>query len=1256
MFYRLRHLGMTVLLAFQVGHVATAPDKKPKLETINVSTSVEVIDSSKLPKVTYFGKPDFTVSYSPDFVGSDIERRIAVELSIKSADQIITCKFDNKLLQLLGTRSLATRFDRFSNRLPNNSTNLVRRFYFKTLGRSPGTVIRFDTDGGTSGADVPLVIWDFNDLRQFRTIDGHKLPRRYPEHGYLSFWKQAQTYPAVPQKGGRRARFAVSHWTHGSDIFDVHDFTAEEFWRTCPDTGSFGRYNGEIGYPDPYSGTEVFKQFGAHIPYILAMPKPGSVDEYTATNAETKKYFPTNKIGEGDYTTGAYIDDGIFGLEYGESRNHFAGMVANWRGMHAFSMIHRSADNFLATSDLHDLHLTLVGLARHAVEFTYLVNMPQSRRTNFYNGQVLRLTEALPMSKAGNAGFIANGISTTAHIANLFYAYDKVFPYIEQDQRIIPFLQSKKLPINSAADLRRLIEEGIFLNYVQTVLDRQSNVNWPSNESVFMTLVAILNHSNPELFDIAYYGTKTPSLWPSGFLRQLVGTAFFRDGFKFENPGGYNGGANFEVVRLLDDNINLIRSRHPDIYTAQKYPLAGMGKRMLTAAETHIEHTLLPTTRLKLGDAGGFPIFGNPNGINTDEDVKATIKAQATMVPKPYFFGDESAAFFERVFKEYPTSAKVAWALVNTAGWNPPNDFKYTRSFLESLAKTLPPNWRVRSRILSGQGISILRSGTGENERCLVTHAGNPIGHAGQTNMGFYLDAFGNKIVTHWGYPISWHKWYSSWFTNNSGRPAPLVSDWDRSSQPSIGSIDLNADVGNIHITDTSECMVKCANMDEPSKTSMFTYMPGASSQRRLFAIVDLDEKDFYIVELYRMLGGTDHWRSFGTLDGPCTISGLNMSPPKPGTLAGENIQFQQAGVYSSGSDIWLKTMHNVQTGITGNKPWSATWSINNSKDLKIRLTGVSSDGAELNLGDTKEPLGAHSVVRKMLAWHHPINKTSPRKSQILNLIEGYRENPVIINSQALPVEGDSDATHAPVGFKVTLKNGRSDYFIFSDNRTTVKTMTLPNGKQIRLEGRIACVSLNADSSINNMHLIEGTKLTYDKRTLTNPAAAFIATINKVDPQNWSFSVPKPPFKLTNFQEKNFSILREHNQQKLSLEIRDIKESGNNLIITTNATPIVNTFVVKNVPDGRWLLFSDTPGSGGRAGISPGTYTHGSSVSGNNGQYYRIDTVANNGIRLLHPFNSSQELSAIFPRNTEIQVLDYAPGDVIEIPLTQSLK
>ena len=1237
-------------IGLNVFPVAIASDA-PQPQGMNVSTSVETVDSADLPKVSYFGNPGFTVSYSPDFVGCDIQRRFAIELAMASANQKIVCSFDGKFAQMLANREFSTRFDRFGKLLPNKSTQLVRRYYFKSLHRSPCAKIKFTTEDGSSGADVPVILWDFNDLRQFRTIDGNKLPRRYPEHGYLPYSKSSQTIPAVPRTGGKRSMFSPSHWTHNTERFDIHDFTAEEFWRTCPDTGSFGRYNGEIGYPDPYSGTEVFKQYGAHIPYILAMPKPGNVDDYSVKNAETGKIFPTNKIGEGDYTTGDYIDDGIFGLEYGDLRNHFAGMTANWRGMHAFSMIHHSADNFLATSDIHDLHLTLVGLARHAVEFTYLSAMPQSRRANFLNGQTLRLTEALPVSKAGNAGFTANGISTTAHIHNLTVAYDKIFPYMERDPDIIPFLRNKGLPVNSIEELKKFIEEGIFMNYIQIVLDRQCNLNWPGNEKVFMGIVATLDYPDSELFDIAYHGTGTPSLWQTGFLRQLIGTAFFRDGFKFENPGGYNGNANLEALELLDDNIALIRSRHPDIYTTAKYPLANIGKRLVTAAETHIEHALLPTTRLRLGDAGGFPVFNSPNGISSDKD------AQRVEVRKPNFFGDETARFFERVFKQNPTSAKVAWALVNTEGWNPPDDFGYPRSALESLARTFPSDWRARGRILSGQGISILRSGAGADERCLVTHAGNPIGHAGQTNMGFYLDAFGTKLITHWGYPVSWHKWYSSWFTNNSGRPFPAIKDWDLQS---LGSIDLNVDVANIHVSETRECMVKnqtnSLNGLKPPAGSVFTDMPEASSQRRLFAMVDLDEKDFYIVELYRMLGGTNHWRTFGTLDGPCQVNGLDLSAPKAGTLAGENVMFNQNGIFPDADEIGFKILHNVQTATTGNSPWTADWSINNSNGLKVRLTGVSSDGAQLNLCDAKEPLGAHSIVRKMLAWHHPVNGSNPRKSHVLNLIEAFRDTPVIVSSQLMPVQGEPGEATPPIGFCVTLKNGRSDYFILSDDRNTTKTMVLPNGKKIQLVGRMACVALNADASVNNMSMIEGTRLSYDKRTLTHPAAMLSATINGVDPVNWSFTIPKPKFKLPDLNEKNFSVLRNGNGQKLSLEIRGIKESGKNLIITTNATPVVNTFTIKMARDSRWLLFSDMPGSGRRAGISPGKYTNGSSVRGVNGQYYRIDTITENGIRLVHPLGSNEELSAAFPRDTEVTVLDYAPGDVIEIPFAHSLK
>ena len=80
-------------------------------------------------------------------------------------------------------------------------TGDVRRFYFRAVKPSEKAEIRFRMPRGE--VIVPIEIWSFEDLRQFRTLKGVQLPRRWPLGEPLPELKERQMFPTGAESEAR---------------------------------------------------------------------------------------------------------------------------------------------------------------------------------------------------------------------------------------------------------------------------------------------------------------------------------------------------------------------------------------------------------------------------------------------------------------------------------------------------------------------------------------------------------------------------------------------------------------------------------------------------------------------------------------------------------------------------------------------------------------------------------------------------------------------------------------------------------------------------------------------------------------------------------------------------------------------------------------------------------------------------------------------------------------------------------------------
>jgi hypothetical protein len=102
------------------------------------------------------------VAYAPDVVGVDRMIMVALKVPTDAPDVRVTLP-DGVVM--------------FDHMKPPFKTD-IRKFYFRAAKPAKKAEIRFALPGGE--VVVPVEVWSFEDLRQFRTLKGVQLPRRWP--------------------------------------------------------------------------------------------------------------------------------------------------------------------------------------------------------------------------------------------------------------------------------------------------------------------------------------------------------------------------------------------------------------------------------------------------------------------------------------------------------------------------------------------------------------------------------------------------------------------------------------------------------------------------------------------------------------------------------------------------------------------------------------------------------------------------------------------------------------------------------------------------------------------------------------------------------------------------------------------------------------------------------------------------------------------------------------------------------------------
>jgi hypothetical protein len=311
--------------------------------------------------------------------------------------------------------------------------------------------------------------------------------------------------------------------------------------------------------------------------------------------------------------------------------------------------------------------------------------------------------------------------------------------------------------------------------------------------------------------------------------------------------------------------------------------------------------------------------------------------------------------------------------------------------------------------------LAILRSGHGPSERAawLSYDVGGGHGHRNGMNLGLF--ALGLDLMPDFGYPPvqfgGWGSekanWYTSTFAHNTVVVDGKEQDFGAAGATKFWSA---SEDGFSAITASGEAMYASA---------------GVKTYQRTVAMVDTSDKDSYVVDIFRVAGGSDHAKFFLTHFGKVTPAAA--------------LKLEAADDYKH------PLMRNWKAARNASPGWAMTHDIEDrykilpegdAKDLHVRYTDLTS-GADAYLGECWIVPGAYNVAESL--WQPRVmtrRRGKDLKSTFVGIIEPYRASPLIkkitrggdedtVVLEVERVDGKVDRIEAAADGKVSLQRGK---------------------------------------------------------------------------------------------------------------------------------------------------------------------------------------------------------------------------------------
>jgi hypothetical protein len=630
-----------------------------------------------------------------------------------------------------------------------------------------------------------------------------------------------------------------------------------------------------------------------------------------------------------------------------------------------------------------------------------------------YLTQGLAYEQANPITGAGKVSVWHDACRESRELA---LAYDMIFPAIQADAELVKFLSAKAQKFNLAnrkrnfLEIQKNIEDGILRNVLQD--SAKIAANFPNTEVTLIINQAILGW--PENRDKLVAEMQT-----------MLEKAAAVDGLSGEKGlGAYSA----LVPRTVANVLSLFDRLSPDLLPTLVARVPDL-KQMF---RFHVDTWFLENYYPKIGDTGAF-------AKKDPEYTGVTFSQNPLNLGQADFSFVSAYSLFWKLFEitQDPTYVQLLYRANGNSVANLPYDLfeahpaqmqTAVAAVIQEHGTSLPAESVNKEKWCLG----ILRSGAGKTGRgvWLDYDIGGNHGHADGMNIGLY--AKGLELLSGFGYPaVQFGGWFSpraKWYKMTAAHNTVVVDG--KNQMPHVGEpetepleVQLNPVKGIVRGKTTAWApgnkvkLIRAAGPELVQTTEMRQY-------ERSLLLVDLSADDSYLLDIFRVAGGTDHAKFLHGYFGTVTATGLNLNPVAD---FGNNTQ-----------------MRNFRGG-TSQPGWQADFQIDDRYHYLA-------DGAAVHLQYTDLTRHAQAALAESwLVYRNDVNEgieawipalmvrrqaaEKPLASTFVALLEPFAGNSNIKSITRLTLQNATGAevSDAQVAVAVALENGKSDLLVAAD-------------------------------------------------------------------------------------------------------------------------------------------------------------------------------------------------------------------------------
>jgi len=594
--------------------------------------------------------------------------------------------------------------------------------------------------------------------------------------------------------------------------------------------------------------------------------------------------------------------------------------------------------------------------------------------------------QGLTYENPGSAGYVSVWHDACEETRELALAYDLVREALRRDRSLVIFLSAKaeeyhvSSPKASSEDILWNIEEHILR---EAVRNRQKiHSNYPRPDITIATIQTVLAwpHNRAEVIAI---------------LDEMLEKATAVDGVTGEKGlAGYSSYVVQGIAMLLEqfsrldpDFLRNMFKRHPRLHATYRF---------------HIDTWCLGKYYPQSGDTGGF---GSP----TPQYAAAGFTKSPGLSPSMYTFlwrlyeltGDE--AFVQVLYHANGYSVEgLPYDLFA-------DDFEAFQRRVQNVIARMGSVIHLGSVNKQEWRIAILRSGECVNARAVWLDYDSGGGHGHMDGMNLGLFAKGLDLMPDFGYPQvqygGWRTPKALWYRMTAAHNTVVVDG--KNQQQGAGVTTLWADGAQFHAV----------------RASAPRLVEGKQYERTVVA-VDVSDRDFYILDVFRVVGGFDHAKFMYSHFGKIATHGLRLIPTD-----GYGYETQTRG---------------FQYDPAPEPGWSADWTIEDryglrepGSEIHLRYTDLTSKAQAFTC---EAWIAGRGLYLKEEVWIPCVMvrrrlEEAPLASTFVGVIEPYEVQSCISEIHRLPLEATTGEAYpdASVAVEVQFTDGRSDLIVTAD-------------------------------------------------------------------------------------------------------------------------------------------------------------------------------------------------------------------------------